>query len=443
MKRKKSLLTLTILFFTISIILVLLSFIINIWDIKIEGNEIIKYFSISKSDIGDIVTIIFGISGGVLALIGLIAIFISINSQHKIQKCRELYWEIIKLSFEKSNPITLSNEMTNLLWQYSKISANDDEDFINKIIKGSQKTIIYVLIVWTSFIPFAIVNYLVMGALIIVIGYVGGVMVLIFFHNILGRLNNLTDIGMLKETKEILDIKTNNDFQSLLLLVDNIKLKRMQLVRENLKIALDLNVPIQGFKTTLTGIQYITWGSAHKTLEKQIKLKCEDVNQLKTSSRTIRMDMFGNTGMLDIKLGIDDFNEEISKWIHNGMFWAKDSDSEVFLDIHLIDDKWGRYNEEEQPGYEIITTEDKSGIESESVQAIVPPDTYAIRLSTYITLTESKDDRQYLDILWEFPIDLYVEPRIVAVSVGANGRVLSQNYWDYSQIKEDIENIEK
>jgi hypothetical protein len=38
--------------------------------------------------------ILFGITGGLLSLVGLVAIFVSINSQHSIEKARELMWEL-------------------------------------------------------------------------------------------------------------------------------------------------------------------------------------------------------------------------------------------------------------------------------------------------------------------------------------------------------------
>jgi hypothetical protein len=49
---------------------------------------------------GDILTVVFGLSSSILTLVGLITIFVSINSQHRIQRCREVLWELIGLPYQ-------------------------------------------------------------------------------------------------------------------------------------------------------------------------------------------------------------------------------------------------------------------------------------------------------------------------------------------------------
>ncbi len=49
---------------------------------------------------GDILTVLFGISSSILALVGLVTIFVSINSQHRIQRCRELLWELMEIPYQ-------------------------------------------------------------------------------------------------------------------------------------------------------------------------------------------------------------------------------------------------------------------------------------------------------------------------------------------------------
>lgn len=422
------------------IILTLFNYLILIyksdWKISLDWSKIAKVLSTPDKDIGVISTTIFGITGGVIALIGLVAIFISINSQHKIQKCRELYWEAIQLSFQKKDTFDLSNEMINLLWQYSKISANDDEEFVNNIIKGSQKTILYVLVVWTMFIPFAIVNFSIIGAIIILFGYLGSISALTFFHNILGRLNNLVDIGKLKKTETILDLSQNKDFQGLFLLVDQLKLERINSGANQIRVWPILNAPIKGFKATLTGVQYITWGNAHETKEKQINLKSTTLREFGKTKHQIRMDQFGDSDILDIDIDIKDHSKEIKNWLDNGMFWS--TDNYPFIQIQRMDDRLGFYNKNEKPGYEIsLNKEEDSGIEHKIVNAIVPSDTYTIRLSMYISL----NDDEYLAFLWEIPMDLQINPRIVSIRIGGYGRVAKTNYWDFNQIEEDFEAI--
>ncbi|PFU24520.1 hypothetical protein [Bacillus cereus] len=54
-----------------------------------------SFFKFTELQIGSLATIIFGISAGILSLMGLVAIFVSMNSQHKIQKVREIYWDML------------------------------------------------------------------------------------------------------------------------------------------------------------------------------------------------------------------------------------------------------------------------------------------------------------------------------------------------------------
>ena len=81
---------------------------------------------------GIILTILFGLSSGILALVGLVSIFISINNQHKIQKARELIWEIMVLPSEKNNTNHIGKKLFNKLWMYKDLTS-DKHDF-NKII---------------------------------------------------------------------------------------------------------------------------------------------------------------------------------------------------------------------------------------------------------------------------------------------------------------------
>lgn len=59
--------------------------------------EFQQLFGLDSTTFG---TILFGVTGGLLTLVGLIAIFISINSQHKIEKAREVIWELEHLRID-------------------------------------------------------------------------------------------------------------------------------------------------------------------------------------------------------------------------------------------------------------------------------------------------------------------------------------------------------
>jgi len=48
----------------------------------------------------DILSIVFNISSSTLTLVGLVTIFVSINGQHRIQRCREILWELMELPYQ-------------------------------------------------------------------------------------------------------------------------------------------------------------------------------------------------------------------------------------------------------------------------------------------------------------------------------------------------------
>lgn len=49
---------------------------------------------------GDILSVVFNISTSILTLVGLVTIFVSINAQHRIQRCREILWELMELPYQ-------------------------------------------------------------------------------------------------------------------------------------------------------------------------------------------------------------------------------------------------------------------------------------------------------------------------------------------------------
>ncbi|MGE8022120.1 hypothetical protein ACQKOM_25085 [Peribacillus frigoritolerans] len=101
-----------------------------------------------------LLNILFGVSGGLLSLIGLIAIFISINSQHNIDKAKEIIWELRRLSkrvtkvkWELTNSEqNLNFKMYELIWNYkNSIKANRIQKIIVMI---AILTIIFISTNW-------------------------------------------------------------------------------------------------------------------------------------------------------------------------------------------------------------------------------------------------------------------------------------------------------
>lgn len=85
-----------------------------------------------------IVAIVFGLIASILTLVGLISIFVSLNSHHKIQKCRELYWSLLK-------PMNRQDLLENL-HLYESI-FHDKERFTTRVIEICRLTIYFVIII--------------------------------------------------------------------------------------------------------------------------------------------------------------------------------------------------------------------------------------------------------------------------------------------------------
>ncbi|MBR8644252.1 hypothetical protein KEH51_05210 [[Brevibacterium] frigoritolerans] len=85
-----------------------------------------------------------GFTGGVIALVGLIAIFVSLNSQHNLQKCRELYWNMASMS--------IKDDFTNFYETFSLYKSiyeeGPKEKYTIQIITLARISILAVICVW-------------------------------------------------------------------------------------------------------------------------------------------------------------------------------------------------------------------------------------------------------------------------------------------------------
>lgn len=152
---------------------------------------------------GDLLTIIFGLTSGVLTLVGLTAIFVSINSQHNIQKGRELIWGIMSLPLEikdYTDPQN-ANRLCKYYWLYKDI-INTSGDFTKRIILLSQFAIGGVCILWMTILFF---NF----DIVYIIAIAFSIIILIGFIVVLGNLNNITQIASLPPYDNLLNADSN------------------------------------------------------------------------------------------------------------------------------------------------------------------------------------------------------------------------------------------
>ncbi|MHC0039054.1 hypothetical protein [Pseudoneobacillus sp. C159] len=168
--------------------------------------------------------IVFGITSGTLGLMGLVAIFISLNSQHKIEKCRELFWELQEQSYNESNMFTVSNNLKRSLLQYAQI-YNQKEKIIQTVIEISKHTLKVVILLWTIYA--GLVDYSILAQIALSLAVTLGVFILAFFHIIIGKLGDAVELSSLDNVGNLVNLSFNsklrgkiNDLKALITLQD-------------------------------------------------------------------------------------------------------------------------------------------------------------------------------------------------------------------------------
>ncbi|MDF2715435.1 MAG: hypothetical protein K0R28_2360 [Paenibacillus sp.] len=96
----------------------------------------------------DVLAICFGVTSGIMALIGLVAIFVSINSQHSAEKCREILWDLMSIDSKLHREISddEQKEIKKMLWLYGRIIKHGF--FTKAIVVLSFFTLLVVSTIW-------------------------------------------------------------------------------------------------------------------------------------------------------------------------------------------------------------------------------------------------------------------------------------------------------
>lgn len=146
--------------------------------------------------IGEVITLVSGLVAAVLALVGLLSIFISINSQHNVQKCRELLWDL--KGMEENDKI-----VKNIIL-YNQI-LSDDQKFTSKVINILRYTIYVVIGISLSLNMFLVSSFDRVETIYSVVITVIISIIFIIFSRLLSRLKDLHYISSLPKTKDLLN----------------------------------------------------------------------------------------------------------------------------------------------------------------------------------------------------------------------------------------------
>ncbi|SHJ15341.1 hypothetical protein [Propionispora hippei] len=163
------------------------------------------YFQLTHTS--DILTIIFGLTSGILTLIGLVAIFIGMNNQQKLQKCRDLLWGLMALPFTKDLDCEeLARQVQSHFNMYCDI-VDEKTSFTKYVTLLSRFGLLYVGIIWLIGIIFLINTWTFHEIILILLSIVPACFILCSFFYFFGRINNLVEIGDIPQPAQILDTK--------------------------------------------------------------------------------------------------------------------------------------------------------------------------------------------------------------------------------------------
>ncbi|MFE8701724.1 hypothetical protein ACFYKX_14055 [Cytobacillus sp. FJAT-54145] len=153
-------------------------------------------------------TILFGITAGVLSLVGLLSIFISLSFQHRLEKTRELYWDMVNLPFEGINTENTIKRMTQHIRQFRKIRGGTDL-FTHIVTKVSLFTILFVCLIWSVYV--GLVVELGLEGFLIIISTILAIIILLYFFNILRQISHIDRISDLPKLSNMLDAHKEED----------------------------------------------------------------------------------------------------------------------------------------------------------------------------------------------------------------------------------------
>lgn len=175
----------------------------------------------------NILTLSFGVISTIVTLVGLSAIFISINMQQNIQKLRDIYWLIFNFS---RTPVEFNNlenerELYKLFFQYKHIYNNKSQSTktILYLVLFSLNIVIAIFISILCFIKPPVSSnseYAIAIILVIIIS-----IILIFFMYAFWMLNNTEKSSELPHPKELLSGFPKKDINTLLIAGQFMKLK--------------------------------------------------------------------------------------------------------------------------------------------------------------------------------------------------------------------------
>jgi len=157
----------------------------------------------------DTIGLLLAINTGILSLVGLTSIFISMNSQHNVQRSREILWSIFTLPYKKNLFLeqgTIGQEAFRNYILYEQI-INEKNSFLNNVITFSQMVLAFSGLIWTTIVLNILRKSLsATDRGVLLFGLFLAICFLLYFiFKILDNLKSISKVGQLPTVEELLD----------------------------------------------------------------------------------------------------------------------------------------------------------------------------------------------------------------------------------------------
>lgn len=182
-----------------------------------EGISVLEFFDYRGEDIANVAAILFGVTSGLLTLVGLTAIFISINTQHTIDRSREYLWDIHKelLPYQEINwTRDLMNNHYKALWSYHETIQRNGS--LKSIVYLTAWVVMFVAVAWLLFALYYMPILPIFDRYFILIITIISIVIMFFFLLAIFQLINVKKLGRLPRVSEILNV-SNPNYHSLAL----------------------------------------------------------------------------------------------------------------------------------------------------------------------------------------------------------------------------------
>lgn len=214
--------------------------------VNINLQKMLQDISFNIDERSDIITAVYGVTSGILTLVGLISIYISLNSQHNIQKAREILWQIKEdlIKFYESNTYD-SKETCLKVKLYNEIVDSKTFPFTKFVIWCAKGSLVFV---WLTWITLCYIRHFQFSGNYLFVITLGGGFIIVLFYIALTMLGSTHFISGLPKVNELLSIKhETGDLDTLLLAAVDLNLS-IERVADLLSLRINNSLSIEGLK---------------------------------------------------------------------------------------------------------------------------------------------------------------------------------------------------